>query len=127
MISVQGKRIFLSGPMSDDPTTYHAHDFIDAHVKLKNLGAEDVYDPAIKWLEYKGPELSHWQWMKRCICELCRDHPIGLIMNGVDVGGSYYDMLVSLPGWRDSYGARVEMTVATALDIECRELSEVCE
>lgn len=36
--------------------------------------------------------------------------------------GAKYDLLVSLPGWEESDGARLERAVAEAIGIPCAEL-----
>lgn len=116
MIDVKGKRIFLSGPMSDDPKTYHAHEFIDAHIALMRAGAECVYNPAIEWLQTCG-EKGHAYYMRVCINELT-----GVMWDG---GGACYDMLLSMPGWAKSTGALLERIVADECGIEVHDLTEV--
>ena len=37
----------------------------------------------------------------------------------------HYDLLVSLPGWQDSAGARLEREVAEAIGMEVHDLGEV--
>lgn len=117
MIDVRGKRVFLSGPMSDDPETYHLHDFADAHLALKRAGVAEVYDPAIEWLMEYGPTRSHEDYMCDCLHALtgdCWKRP-------------YYDMLVSIPGWHVSEGAKHERLVAAWCGIPCYELKDVVE
>ena len=41
--------------------------------------------------------------------------------------GAFYDVLVSLPCWQDSAGARLEREVAVACGIDVCELAEVVE
>jgi hypothetical protein len=110
MSRIRNKYVFLSGPMSDDAETYHVHDFVSAHVKLKEAGAYRVYDPAIEWLTYYGAERTHQEWMLDCIHRLT-DSCLGCA-------------LVSLPGWENSQGARAERMVAEWCGIECMTLEE---
>lgn len=112
MESVDGKRVFLSGPMSDDPVTFHVHDFVDAHMRMKRAGAHEVYNPAIQWLYEKGPERSHEEYMRVCVNELTSEYP-------------GYDLLVSLPGWQHSNGAIAERAIARWCGIECVDLKDV--
>ena len=119
MIDVKGKRVFLSGPMSDDPDTYHLHDFADAHMALKKAGVREVYDPAIEWLGEEGPVRTHEEYMRECINALTSED--------WDTGKGYYDMLVSIPGWHLSEGAKHERLVAAWSGIPCYELHEVVE
>lgn len=113
MVDVSGRAVFLSGPMSDDPVTYHSHDFVDAHIALKAKGARRVFDPAVAWLaDDSAEEHTHDWWVRRCVNILT-----------TNFGG--FDLLVSLPGWRESPGATLERTVAEGCGIECVELSEV--
>lgn len=117
MIDVRGKRVFLSGPMSDDPETYHLHDFADAHLALKRAGVREVYNPAIEWLRECGPTRSHEDYMRICLHELTAkywDWP-------------RYDALVSIPGWHMSEGAKHERLVAAWCGIPCYELRDVVE
>ena len=119
-VSVNGKRVYISGPMSDDPATYHAHQFIDAHMLVKASGAREVYDPAVCWLYYDGGERTHEDWMRECLSELTKRRIYDAM-----VDGTYYDVLVSLPGWEKSEGASTERTVAEACGIECVNLEDV--
>lgn len=120
-MKIEGKNVFLSGRMSDDPVTFHAHEFISAHIKLKAMGASYVYDPAIEWLKADGMqeevELSHTYWMRRCISDLTYVKD--------DANLPFYDLLISLPGWKSSAGATTERHVACAVGIPCVEWDEV--
>ena len=116
MVEVKNKRVFLSGPMSDDPETYHAFDFIEAHVKLKKLGARVVYDPLVEWLREEGETRSHEHYMKVCITELMRNDGYGDL---------FYDLLVQLPDWDLSKGANTEYEVAKACGIPICGIDEV--
>ena len=121
MIDVRGKTIFLSGPMSDDPETYHAHDFIDAHIRLKAMGAKEVYNPAVKWLDGENCDRPHEYWMRECIGEIARD------CWPDDEDKAKYDLLISLPGWKGSAGATTERHVAGACGIPCVDWDEVID
>lgn len=120
MNSVNGKRCFLSGPMSDDPITYHIHVFVDAHMILNAIGAKNVYNPAVEWVRYHGPDRTHEEWMRECINTLTSSLPD-------DPDKRLWDCMVSLPGWEDSEGARTERMVASACGIECYDYSEVID
>lgn len=114
--SVKGKRVFLSGPMSDIANLNVAA-FAEAHAKVKEAGAYEVYDPAIEYLQQPGLESSHrhsW-YMAKCVHELTT----------LKYECSHYDMLVSLPGWDRSEGATLEREVARACGIEVFDLDEV--
>lgn len=123
MIDVKGKKVFLSGPMSDDPKTYHAHDFIDAHIRLKDAGADEVYNPAIEWLTSNEGDQSHGYWMRQCIYELVRLSGVCSFYGVTDK--PRYDLLISLPGWKGSAGATTERHVAGACGIPCVDWDEV--
>lgn len=114
--SVRGRRVFLSGPMSA-VENLNVGAFADAHAMIKEAGAWEVYNPAIEYLQQPGLEGSHrhsW-YMARCVHELTR----------LQYECSHYDMLVSLPGWEQSEGARLERDVALACGIEVVDLGEV--
>ena len=114
---VAGRRVFLSGPMTG-VRNCNVGAFVDAHAMLKEAGAAVVYDPAIEYLAQEEPAggLPHDHYMRRCLRELVSESRVGV---------RAYDLLVSLPGWRESEGATTERMVAGACGIECRDLSEV--
>lgn len=109
---VTGKAIFLSGPMTGIENDNVAA-FCDAHAKLQRLGARKVYNPALVLLEH--PEYRNWsheQWMTFMLRELTMCH----VMDVQVV--SRYDMVVQLPGWQSSEGAKAEYFCARACGIE---------
>ena len=116
---VNGKRVFLSGPMTGKPA-YGVAEFAAAHEKLVGMGAAMVYDPAYQWyvdMANGKPTLDHEEYMRRTLTELTGAER--------DDGSRYYDVLVQLPEWYDSDGAKVECDVASAIGIEVCELEEV--
>ena len=120
MIDVKGKRVYISGPMSDDLDTYHAHDFVDAHIALKKAGAVDIYDPAVAWLQDYDPVRPHEEYMRERFFELTSS-------NWDAANKAIYDMVVMLPGWQLSEGAKHERLVAGWCGIPCYELKDVVE
>ena len=117
MTKVKYKRVFLSGPMTGQ-SCYNVAAFAEAHHRLIELGAADVYDPAVEYLTDPDPtHKTHEMYMQRCINELTR-------LSDVSWSRSW-DVLVLLPGWKDSEGARVESEVAKAIGIEVCELGDV--
>lgn len=121
MIDVKGKRVYISGPMSDDLDTYHAHDFVDAHIALKKAGAVDIYDPAVEWLRDYDPIRMHEEYMRESFSELTSENIWG------QNDKAFYDMVVMLPGWQLSEGAKHERLVAGWCGIPCYELKDVVE
>lgn len=111
---IEGKDVFLSGPMSGIDH-YNAAAFAEAHAICKEAGAHRAFNPAIEWLCESGEANDHAYYMRKCINEL-------VITLGIE---PYYDVLVSLPGWQESEGARLERDVAVACGIAVCELSEV--
>lgn len=111
MSKVKGKKVFLSGPMSGLPH-YNVAAFADAHATVIEHGAIHVYNPAIEYLKRGRNDMGHEYWMRKCLQALIGDVP-------------GYNVLVSLPGWEDSEGARTEREVAQACGIEVCELDEV--
>lgn len=120
MIDVRGKRVFLSGPMTG---RYHNNvaAFAVAHARLKEAGAEWVFDPAVAYLRETVEESGrhdHGEYMRFCINELTRP-------TYGHKDGNEYKLLVSLPGWDGSEGATIERAVAEACGIEVCDLEEV--
>lgn len=111
-MEVEGKRVFLSGPMSAIEH-YNVSAFAEAHAIVKEAGAYSVYNPAIEYLTKPTLNKSHEYWMRYCIRMLASEFPTNI------------HVLVSLPGWEDSDGATLERTIAMACGIEVCELSEV--
>ena len=115
-IDITGKRVYLSGPMTGIED-YNRPAFDGADLDLLGAGADEVYDPAEHIDEYA--QLSHEQCMALSLCELIAERP------WVEEIEPYYDVLVSLPGWQDSAGARLEREVAAAIGMEVHDLGEV--
>lgn len=124
---VKGKRVFLSGPMSG-LEHFNVDEFAKAHDVLRKAGASTVYDPAIEYLRsesVKDSERTHAYWMLRCIGELTSMTPMTPTnIFSIETQGKY-DVLVSLPGWKRSRGARLERKVAKACGIDVCDLREV--
>ena len=115
-IDITGKKLYLSGPMTGIED-YNRAEFDGAVLDLLGAGADEVYDPAEHIDEYES--LSHETCMALSLRELIAERP------WVEDIEPYYDMLVSLPGWQDSAGARLEREVAEAIGIEVHDLGEV--
>ena len=122
---IEGKSVFLSGPMSDDEETYHVADFALAHNKMKMLGALYVYDPAVRYLN-QSRELDAVQSYEDCILKSINELTRYVFTNDGRMLDRKYDLVVQLPGWEDSNGALIEYKVATECDIPCIRLSD-CE
>lgn len=121
---LEGMRAFLSGPMSGIDGN-NVIVFIEAHRRLRELGARYVYNPALEWVNEfsKGmPEMGHGYYMRRCVNELTKPWVESFDSNEVR---SFYDVLVQLEGWEESDGARTEKLVAEACGIRCVRLSDL--
>lgn len=119
MIDVKGKRLFLSGPMTGIDL-YNAPAFAAVHARLKLMGCGEVFNPAIEWLIDDSGSEDRLRYLRRCVARLGG----GPFSYSED---SHWDMLVSLPGWERSDGARLERWLAESLGIECHDLDEVLE
>ena len=115
-IDITGKKIYLSGPMTGIED-YDRAEFDGAGLDLLGAWADEVYDPAEHIDEYA--RLSHERCMALSLRELIAERP------WVEDIEPYYDMLVSLPGWQDSAGARLEREVAAAIGMRCCDIEEV--
>ena len=120
MIHVKGRRVYLSGPMTGLPDWNRAA-FDDAEKRLRELGAQEPYNPA-NFID-RFESLSHAVCMYRSLVELVDEE----WSTEPGYPTPWYDVLVSLPGWEKSAGARLEREVAVACGIEVCELAEVVE
>lgn len=126
-MDLHNKRVFLSGPMSDRED-YHVADFALAHHRIKALAPIEVYDPAIEYLK-ETYEHSREYWIRKSVTELMRARKSTIFADSEPYGedGNAYDVLVQLPGWESSGGARLEADVAKATKIQVVTLAEVLE
>lgn len=114
MVDLSNRRVFLSGPMTGIEH-YNVGAFCEAHAALKERGVSTIYNPAMRWLntpEARAKGMSHADWMRVCVNELTK---------------GWYDLLVQLPGWHDSDGAKTEFEVAMACGIEVCALSDITD
>ena len=119
---VAGMNCFISGPMSGIES-YNVDAFCLCHAKLKRLGANKVYNPAIRWLEERCPERTHEDYMLDCIHELTGSECRTIL--GPDDPPRTYSVIVMLPGWEGSIGAATERMVAEACGIDVVLLSDL--
>lgn len=120
MTSVDGKFVFLSGPMTGLPN-WNKEAFARAEARLYEAGATWVYNPAQDAPKTDFDPYGHEYWMAEALHELTK-----LPQHRGDSGFSpVYDMLVRLPGWEDSEGAMTEFAVACACGIPAFDLAEV--
>ncbi len=125
MIDLKGKRVFISGPMSG-LTRHNVAAFAEAHADLREAGAGEIFDPAIAYLlEYgeRAERKDHADYLADCLHELTRRRHFGLTFQ--EYAPMKYDLLVSLPGWEESDGARFERETAQACNIPVYDLEEV--
>ena len=118
MAHVKGRRVYLSGPMTGLPDWNKAA-FDDGMRLLAGFGADidHSYNPADHIDEMR--KWSHDRCLMASVRALCSRRP------GPQHSIAAYDVLVSLPGWERSAGARLEREVAEACGIEVCDLDEV--
>lgn len=115
-VDVRDKRCFISGPMSG-LEHYNVAAFAEAHAILREANAKTIYNPANSWLDSRGPNLTHAQYLRQCIHELSAEDPVNYV--------AYYDYLVQLDGWEKSLGAKTEYEVAKACGIKVVSIKDV--
>ena len=120
MTHVKGRRVFLSGPMTGLPDWNRAA-FDDAEKRIRELGAQEPHNPANFIERFESP--SHATCMYRSLVELVDEE----WSTEPGYPTPWYDLLVSLPGWEKSAGARLERDVSEACGIEVCNLDEVVE
>ena len=116
MTHVNGRRVYLSGPMTGIKDWNRAA-FKEAERKLLSLGIVTAYNPTdfIVILSEAPHEASMFYSLQSLMQFGNLHHPYL----------PYYEVLVSLPGWEQSAGARLEREVAVACGIEVCNLDEV--
>ena len=94
-------KIYISGPISNDP--YHRESFDKAEEYLKHLGYKVVNPLDIKEREFTGPDkdIKLWNYFMR--------KSIRLLME--------CDQIYMLEKWRESRGATIEHNLATDLSM----------
>lgn len=109
---VKGKRVYLSGPMSGKPDWNRAA-FAEAERACRIAGATHVFNPAASAPQGSDMRGRAW-WMLKDVHELTR--------RGED--GPFYDLVLQLPGWEVSRGARFEQACAVVCGIDVREVGK---
>lgn len=101
-------RYYLCGPMSGLPN-FNREAFFDVAASLLEAGVSEVFSPA----ELSDEGRTWEDLMRICIGRLVK-----------------CDVLVVLPGWENSRGARLEMEIAEALGLRvvhaAKPEAEVC-
>lgn len=119
MVEVDGKRIFLSGPVTGITDNNRREFEQTKELLVDETNVDYVYDPVATWSDYG--EAHGWtreQYMQANLMELMR-------MRNVLVMEPWYDLVVQLPGWKGSLGCMTEFVVARAIGIPCVERGDV--
>ena len=111
MTHVKGRRVYLSGPMTGIKD-WNRDEFNRAERAIRSYGGVVVYNPTSRTDGFNLRGYSHAECMRESIRSLCS------IFNR-------FHVLVLLPGWENSAGAKVERTVAEACGIEVCDLEDV--
>ena len=113
----EGKRVFISGPMTGMPDWNRA-EFDRAERELRELDAAAVYNPAFMAPREGESALAHEWYMARTLNVLTR------LDYAADPSRPFYDAVVLLDGWWKSDGATLERAVAEAIGIDVIEWDE---
>lgn len=98
---IEGKKVYLSGPITGKKNYKGLFAFTEELVKLCN--AFRIFNPASQIPD----SLDHEQAMKRCVAALAE-----------------YEAIVMLSGWHTSKGARLEHDIALACGINIIDLTD---
>lgn len=112
-IDLDGKQVFLSGPVTGYDRGRTVARFAAATIKCYEAGAAYVFNP----VDAVKPSTPHEVAMCRCLNELS--------MWDFDRESPYYDCILQLDGWEDSEGSRTECAVAQACGIPIRRIWEL--
>lgn len=93
-------RIYLSGPITNNPNA--RHDFARVERELRWGGIPDIVNPEAV---LRGLRMSHDEYLHVCRALL-----------------EVSDVMLLLPGWRDSKGACLEVGIAMANKIRIYEI-----
>ncbi len=122
---VNGRRVFLSGPMTGLPDMNRPA-FVVAHAKLVEMGALEVFDPAMRYVDVTN-KTREW-YIRRCLHHITWGEKLQTTENVAPTRNPrdvpYWHLLVSLPGWKMSRGAQLERLVAEECGIECVDWEE---
>jgi hypothetical protein len=113
-MDLQGKHVFLSGPMTGLPDHNRAA-FADAERWCVTHGAEVAFNPTTAW----GHADRGRAWY------MLRD--IHRLTEPGEADGPLFDLVVQLDGWERSNGAYCECRCAEACGIPCVPLRSLME
>lgn len=98
---VKGKKVYLSGPITGIKN--YKGLFLFAEELVKMCDAARIFNPALQIPD----SLDYEQAMKRCVTALAQ-----------------YEVIMMLPGWRTSKGARLEYDIALACGMDVVNLAD---
>lgn len=119
------KRVFLSGPITSAESLAQARKAFElAEQRIATHDPKFVYNP----MRNISPYATHEEAMLICLHEMT--YHAGIKDDHGAIPHDHkrfpvFDVLVSLPGWRNSDGATVERIVAEACGIACVDLAEI--
>lgn len=97
---IKGKKVYLSGPITGIKNYKGLFLFVEELVKM--CDAARIFNPALQIPD----SLDYEQAMKRCVTALTQ-----------------YEVIMMLPGWRTSKGARLEYDIALACGMHIIDLT----
>jgi hypothetical protein len=119
-MNIDGLRIYLAGPMNSVGGNFNFPLFDHVARKLRDIGGQ-VYSPA----DHARDELGSLEDIQMLPKEVMKDARRQLMQDELNWICMHAQLVLMLPGWKQSPGARAEREVALAIGKKVIELPNI--